>query len=313
MEDDRSEENLASGLGAGPDVVLLAGPTASGKSALAVQLARALGGEVLNADSMQVYSVLHILSARPAKAEMGDIPHHLFGHVPGEDQYDTARWLSEVSSLIALRQGPLIIVGGTGLYFSSLEKGLSELPTISQIVRDSVRHRFENSDSSTLHAELAAVDATAAQRIEPGDGQRVQRALEVFEATGRSLFDQPQPAPETLPLHGLSVRRIILEPARDVLHQRIARRFDAMVAEGALDEVRALLKLQLPADRTVLKAIGVPEFSAFLDGRLTLDQAVADAKTATRRYAKRQSTWFRNQMDESWERVTSSDELALAQ
>lgn len=297
-----------------PDIVLLAGPTASGKSALAVQLAQAMGGEVVNADSMQVYADLHILSARPTVQEMAGVPHHLFGHVPGVEQYDTARWLGDIANLIESKvpATPLVIVGGTGLYFAALERGLSQLPEIAEPIRATVRGRFAEVGSAALHDELARLDPIAAERLKPGDGQRIQRALEVLEATGRSMFDQPQPAPESLPLHGLTVRRIILEPQRQLSHERIATRFDAMVEAGALDEVRALLDLNLPAECTILKAIGVPEFTAYLEGNLSLDQAITDAKTATRRYVKRQSTWFRNQMGQSWERIETANELGLA-
>ncbi|MEM1364360.1 MAG: tRNA (adenosine(37)-N6)-dimethylallyltransferase MiaA [Pseudomonadota bacterium] len=312
--DDRSKELLEDALKDAkcvrPDVVLLAGPTASGKSALAMRLARKLGGEVVNADSMQVYSDLQILSARPTVAEMDGIPHHLFGHVSGADQYDTARWLAETTQLIENRKSPLVLVGGTGLYFSALERGLSVFPTVPPDVRQMVRTRFDELGSDALHAML---DPISAARIQPTDSQRVQRALEVLEATGRSMFDQPQPASDTLPLHGLNVHRIILEPRRDVLHTRIAERFDLMVDMGGLDEVRALLAADFPADRTVLKAIGVPEFTAHLRGEQSFEQAIADAKTATRRYAKRQSTWFRNQMDGEWQRILTADEATLAQ
>ncbi|MEO0637343.1 MAG: tRNA (adenosine(37)-N6)-dimethylallyltransferase MiaA [Pseudomonadota bacterium] len=298
-----------------PDVVLLAGPTASGKSALAISVARQIGGEIVNADSMQVYSELQILSARPAQDEMGGVPHHLFGHISGAQQYDTARWLADATEIIlkTLPARPIVLVGGTGLYFSALERGLSELPAIPEEVRSGVRQRFGKVGAEALHAQLKKVDPMAALRIKPHDGQRIQRALEVMEATGRSMFDQPQPEPETLPLHGLSVRRVILEPSRAELHDRISRRFDVMVDAGALAEVEKLLARGLPEDRTVLKAIGVPEFRAHLSGELSLEQAVADAKTATRRYAKRQSTWFRNQMDGRWERIWHPHELNLAE
>ncbi|MEO0497605.1 MAG: tRNA (adenosine(37)-N6)-dimethylallyltransferase MiaA [Pseudomonadota bacterium] len=315
MNFDCDEDILANTTRAQPDVVLLAGPTASGKSALAVSFAQALGGEVVNADSMQVYSDLRILSARPTEGEMAGIPHHLFGHVAAGRQYDTARWLAEVTDLIESRSPntSLIIVGGTGLYFSALERGLSQLPEIAEPIRARIRQRFAEVGSAALHVELAKLDPVSAARLEPADGQRIQRALEVFEATGRSMFEQPQPPADALPLFGLKVRRVVLEPERHVLHDRIAHRFDHMVQAGALDEVRALVARQLGPEQTILKAIGVPEFRAHLDGTLSLEQAITHAKTATRRYAKRQSTWFRNQMDNGWERIESPGELNLTQ
>ncbi|MEN0088594.1 MAG: tRNA (adenosine(37)-N6)-dimethylallyltransferase MiaA [Pseudomonadota bacterium] len=295
-----------------PDVVLLAGPTASGKSALAVELATQFGADVVNADSMQVYAELQVLSARPTLEDMHGVPHHLFGHVPGREQYDTARWLADVATLMAERK-PLVLVGGTGLYFSALERGLSELPQIPDDVRARVRARFSELGAEGAHSWLKDVDPLAAERLDRNDSQRIQRALEVFEATGRSMFDQPQPAPESLLLHGLNVRRIVLEPPRAVLHQRISARFDGMVRAGALAEVSALNEMDLPEDRTILKAIGVPEFRAHLAGEISIDQAVTNAKTATRRYAKRQSTWFRNQMDASWQRIEQTHQAYLAQ
>lgn len=286
-----------------PRAVLIAGPTASGKSALALDLAERTGGVVINADSMQVYRDLRVLSARPSAEEEARAPHRLYGHVDGADDYSVARWLADARGVLAEAQdeGRLaILVGGTGLYFKALTQGLSPIPAIPAEVRERVRGLAL--DAPALHARLAAADPETAARLRPSDTQRLMRALEVFEATGRPLArwqderaDAPALAPE-------AAARLFLATDRTDLRARIARRFHAMMEEGALEEARALLARGLPSDRTILKAHGMPWFARHLGGEITLDAAIEGAILDTRRYAKRQDTWFRHQL-EGWSAV----------
>lgn len=275
-------------------VVLIAGPTASGKSALALRIARERDGVIINADSMQVYRELRILSARPSPEEEALVPHRLYGCVRGAADYSVARWLAEASREIqaAWDEGRLpIICGGTGLYFTALEQGLSEVPPIPAAVREKWR-----SHQGDLHAELMVRDGIMAARLRPEDRQRVIRALEVIEATGQSLAAWQGRGREFAFLNNINVERHFVDVPREELYQRAERRFDQMVEKGALAEVRALPSL--PPDRPVMKAIGVPELSRHLRGEITLDVAMTAAKTATRHYIKRQLTWWRNR--EGW-------------
>lgn len=287
------------------NAILIAGPTASGKSRLALDLARRSGGTVVNADSMQVYSVLRLLTARPSKAEMGAVPHLIYGHVHPREDYSTGRWLDEVEACVAagaFDAAPPIFVGGTGLYFKALLEGLSPMPDIPTPIRQGWRARLDNEGAVRLHALLAERDAAAAAVLQPNDGQRILRALEVLEASGRSILDWQAARGRPL-VDADSARLMVLEPDRASVVARIEKRFDAMVEEGALEEVRALLALGLPARMPVMKAIGVRELAAAMAGTMTLPEAVAKAKAATRQYAKRQSTWFRNQFDSRWQRI----------
>jgi tRNA dimethylallyltransferase len=269
--------------------LLIAGPTASGKSALALRLAKQRGGVIINADSMQVYRELRIITARPTPEDEARVPHRLFGHVGAAGQYSVARWLADAAREIerCWADGRLpIICGGTGLYFRVLEEGLAELPAIPSAVRE----RWRNSPLD-LHAELQRRDPAGAARLRPGDRQRLARALEVFEATGRPLASWHAQAHAGAALQGAAVERLYLAVDRAELYARAERRLDRMLALGALEEVRNLPPL--PAPSPLLKAIGVPEFQAHLRGEKTLEQAMADARTATRRYIKRQLTWWR--------------------
>jgi tRNA dimethylallyltransferase len=273
-------------------VLLIAGPTASGKSALALEAAQARSGLIINADSMQVYRELRILTARPSAAEEGLISHHLYGYVAGADAYSVAQWLADTTREIETcwAQGQLpIICGGTGLYFMALEKGLAKVPPIDAAVREKWR-KFEGD----LHAELLSRHASSAERLNPADRQRLIRALEVFDSTGKPLSVWQEEASHHSILKDVEVERIFKDVPRDELYARADQRFDAMLARGALDEVRALPKLD-PA-QPVMKAIGVPELRQHLAGELGLDEAVTLAKTATRHFIKRQMTWFRGQM-----------------
>ena len=295
-------ENLLSTVNA----ILITGPTASGKSALALELARRHAGVVINADSMQVYDTLRVLTARPSEEEMQDVPHHLYGHVPAGAAYSTGAWLRDVSALLpALRAaGRLpVFVGGTGLYFKALTGGLSDMPDIPEALREELRGRLLEEGPDRLHAELAEVDPAMAAGLNRQDGQRIVRALEVVKATGRSIADfQGQSGPVVI--DAAQARKIVVLPERAVLHARINGRFEKMLREGAEDEVRALLALGLPAEAPVMKAIGVSQIAAMLSGDMIRDEVLEKGAAATRQYARRQMTWFRNQMDESWERLT---------
>jgi tRNA dimethylallyltransferase len=277
--------------------VLIAGPTASGKSALALDLARERGGMIINADSMQVYRDLRVLTARPTAEEESQVPHRLYGHVAADDAYSVSRWLSDVEAALdeagRLRLCPMV-VGGTGLYFKALTEGLSPVPAVPADVRARWRSEAER-DSAGLYETLRGRDPIMASRLSPGDAQRITRALEVIDATGVSLAEwQGRPGRPLVAIDRCE-RMLVVRPRQD-LHQRCDQRFDAMMAAGALDEVRALLKLGLPSELPVMRALGVPALAAHLAGRVSLDEAVAQAKTETRRYVKRQETWARKFM-----------------
>lgn len=285
--------------------VLIAGPTASGKSGLALRLAERIGGVVVNADSMQVYRDLRVVTSRPSPADEARAPHRLYGHVDGAEAYSVGRWLGEATAVLSdARAGGrvAIVVGGTGLYFQSLEEGLSAIPDVPDEMRARWRAALAERGSTALHDTLATRDPRAAAMLRPSDAQRVVRALEVLEATGRSLADWHAEGSQGGPLAGLAVPRLVLMPERARLHERINARFEAMMEEGAFAEVAALKERGLDPDRPVMKAIGVPELMRHLDGEMTLREAVERAKTQTRRYAKRQTTWLRHRMAD-WPRL----------
>ncbi len=288
--------------------VLIAGPTASGKSALAMQLARA-GGAVINADSMQVYGVLEVVTARPGEAETEGVPHHLFGHVDPREAYSVARWLDDVKSVLdGLCQNTMrpVFAGGTGLYFKALLEGLSLIPPVDPEIRQSLREAAK-SDVSALYRELEMMDPESWRKIKPGDGQRIVRALEVVRSTGKPLsWWQIRDKGEGV-LAGQNAIRIVLEPDRARLREKIAERFKTMMERGAIEETRALLALDAAPELPAMRAIGVREIRAFIDGEISRDKAVELAITATAQYAKRQSTWFRNQFGADWHRFTDAE------
>jgi len=277
-------------------VVLIAGPTASGKSALGLGLARTLGGVVINADSMQVYRDLRIVTARPTPEEEGQAPHWLYGQVDGAVNYSVGHYVQDAAR--ALRDAGSatpIFVGGTGLYFKALMEGLSRIPPVPDAVREAVRRESEGRATPELHALLAERDPAAAARLRPSDRLRVQRALEVFAATGRSLTAFHGEREPGL-LAGRPVVAMFLAPERDALRRRIDARFEAMVEAGALEEAKALAARRLDPMLPVMRAHGVPGFLAYLRGECALGDAIARGKADTRAYAKRQFTWFRHQL-----------------
>ena len=281
-----------------PHAILIAGPTASGKSALALRLAEKLGGTIINADSMQVYRELRVITARPTEAEEGRAPHRLYGHVDAAENYSVGRWCVDASAAIdgCVRGGGCpIVVGGTGLYFKALTQGLAAVPPVPAEVRASVRKRLQTEGVAPLYAELAERDPASAQRLMPGDRSRIARALEVWLATGRSLADWHR---EGMPpaLDPARAIRIFLNPDRAGLYRHIDERFDLMLAAGALEEVDALRRRQLDPALPAMKAHGVPWLIRHLAGEIALAEAGEGAKRDTRRYTKRQATWFRHQL-----------------
>jgi tRNA dimethylallyltransferase len=279
-------------------VVLIAGPTASGKSALALDLARRHDGIVINADSMQVYRDLHIITARPSVEEEAQAPHRLYGHVDASENYSAGRWRRDAAAVLKTAQADgrmAIVVGGTGLYFSALIKGLTDLPPVPAEIRAAMRARLAAEGVEALHAELARRDPVAAARIMLRDRSRITRALEVLAATGRTITDWHRDGMPAL-VDVERAAKLFLTCERGALADRIERRFDAMLAAGALDEVAALAARELDPLLPAMKAHGVPWLIRYLRAELSLQDAADGGKMDTRRYAKRQHTWFRNQL-----------------
>ena len=288
--------------------MLIAGPTASGKSALALRLAEKLGGTIVNADSMQVYRDLRIITARPTAAEEARMPHRLYGHVDAAINYSTGQWLRDVAEVLAelTRDGrTAILVGGTGLYFKALTTGLAAVPPIPAEIRNVVRERLQREGVRPLYEELRDRDPHAANRLMPNDRSRISRALEVVLATGRSLSDWHRDGMPPL-IDPAQAAKVFITCERKELVRRIETRFAAMLKAGALDEVRALAARKLDPLLPAMKAHGVPWLIRHLDGEISLDEAAAGAIMDTRRYAKRQLTWFRNQMKD-WPWATADE------
>jgi tRNA dimethylallyltransferase len=278
--------------------ILIAGPTASGKSALAMAIAEHVGGVIINADSMQVYRELRILTARPSPEEEARLPHALYGFVPASEAYSAGRFVADVGDALATaRQAGrrAVIVGGTGLYFKALLEGLSPIPAIEPAIREHWRAEAERRGAADLHRELTARDARMAARLAPSDTQRIVRALEVVEQTGRSLADWQQ-VRGTPVIDEAQAVRLLVTLDREDLHARADARFDRMVASGALDEAQALEVLQLNPDLPAMRAIGVRPLLAVVRGECSLEAAAQAAKAETRQYIKRQETWIKRHM-----------------
>lgn len=278
-------------------IIVLAGPTASGKSALGIAIAEKVQGTIINADSMQVYRDLRVLTARPTDDEMLRVPHHLYGVLDGATHGTAAVWVDLARQAIAetIAEGRVpILLGGTGMYLRSLFDGLAEIPPIPAEIRAAARGKLAEEGAEGLHAALSYADPATAANLKPGDSQRLVRAWEVLQATGRGLADwQASPAGPGLPN---PVFRLLLQPPRASLYARIDRRFDGMIAAGALDEAKAVLaRDDIPADAPMRKAHGLPELIQYLKGEISLDEAVRVGQLNTRHYAKRQTTWFRHQ------------------
>jgi tRNA dimethylallyltransferase len=281
-------------------VALIAGPTASGKTALALWLAKRRDITIINADSAQVYAHLPVLSAQPSQTEMKSVPHRLFGYLAGRQACSAARWAADAKDAIAethVAGGLPVLVGGTGLYLRTLLEGIAPIPEIDADVRTTVR-ALETADA---YAALLKEDAILASALNPQDDSRIKRALEVVRSTGRSIA-----AWREAKVGGISgaitLYPLILLPPRDWLYQRCNQRFEMMMASGAIEEVEALTALSLPADAPILRAIGVPEITAMLAGKISQKEAIERGQAATRQYAKRQYTWFGNQPPGNWPR-----------
>lgn len=290
-----------------PSVLLIHGPTASGKSALALRVAQAVDGEIVNADALQLYSDLTALSARPTPEETAGVPHHLFGVADGADGWSVGRWARAAGPVIdeiMARGRTAVVVGGTGLYFKALTDGLADIPPTPAAVRVGVGKTFDTLGEARFRELLASVDPVAEARIAPGDRMRLSRAMEVLEATGKPLTAWQAKTAPALPADAW--RAVVIEPERDLLYARCDARFEVMLKRGALDEVRALIARGLAPDLPVMKAVGVRELAAHLRGEIPLVEAAELARRETRRYAKRQLTWLRNQTPD-WPRITETD------
>lgn len=293
--------------------VLIAGPTASGKSALGIKLAQALDGVVINADSMQVYRDLRVITARPTPEDEAQAPHRLYGHVDAAVNFSVGRYVADAVEVLRSLGGKIpIFVGGTGLYFKALTEGLSDIPAVPEGVREQVRKESEGVETPDLHQLLMERDPETARTLRPSDRLRVQRALEIFAATGQPLVSfhgMRQPGP----LDGLPLVRLFLAPEREDLRRRIDGRFLAMMEQGALDEVRRLGERHLDPMLPAMRAHGVPGLLAHLRGEIGLDEAIARGQGDTRRYAKRQFTWFRHQLpDWTWVAPEQGFDAAMA-
>lgn len=297
-----------------PPITLIAGPTASGKSALALGLAAQTGAQIINADAQQIYGDLPILTAAPCSQDLGTAPHHLFGVAAATEVWSVGHWLRAACAKIADIQAqgrPVILVGGTGLYFRALTEGLADIPAVSVSDRDQIEARYDAEGETAFRQVLAAQDRAAEARIEQGDRQRLIRALSVAETSGRSLSDWQA---DTLPaLAGQDWTGVVMETDRALLYDRCDARLVSMSQAGVLEEVAALAARGLDAKLPALKAVGYRELAAHLRGESTLPEALAAAQRETRRYAKRQLTWFRNQTP-GWTRLSAvSPDAALRQ
>ena len=285
---------------------LIAGPTASGKSALALRLAEETGAEIVNADAIQLYCDLRILSARPSLEDEARAPHHLFGVADAADGWTVGRWLKAALAVlgeIEARGRPAIVVGGTGLYFRALTQGLADIPPVPGLIGRDVEARYDSLGEAAFRQRLRAADPVAEARIAANDRQRLTRAMAVAEATGRALSAWQADTRPALPADAW--RGVVLDPPRDVLHARCDQRLELMMDQGAVEEAAALTARGLEDRLPAMKAVGLRELAAYARGQMDRAQALAAAQAATRQYAKRQTTWFRNQAPD-WPRITGS-------
>ena len=286
-----------------PRLTLIAGPTASGKSRLALDMAEKTGAVIINADSQQLYADLRILTARPSIEDEARAEHRLYGVADAAEFWSVGRWTRAVMPLLAelaAQDRPALLVGGTGLYFNALTRGLADIPAVPDEVRDTIQSAYDAEGEAVFRRRLTEVDPIAAAAITPGDRQRLIRALAVAQATGRALSTWKA---DTRPLLAADTYdALVVEPPRDRLYAACDARVRLMIDNGAVEEVRALLARNLDPSLPAMKAVGVPELAAHLTGATTLDQAVTAIRLATRHYAKRQLTWFRNQTPD-WPRA----------
>ena len=297
-----------------PTAILIAGPTASGKSGIAMALARKFDGVIINADSMQVYRELRVLTARPSPEDETAVPHKLYGHVAGADAYSTGRYARDAAVAIAEAQAQgrvAIVVGGTGLYFKALLEGLSPIPPVPDDIRAHWRGLSLSQGAYALWTVLMHDDPQMALRLDPNDGQRIVRSLEVFHATGRSLAEW-QSVPGVPVIEAAKALRLVVLPDREELRQRCDARFDAMMEAGVLEEVQALRRLSLSTDLPVMRALGVKPLMQLIDGLLTREVAIEQTKAETRQYVKRQSTWLRRNMT-AWNNVSTQQMKSIDQ
>ncbi len=283
-----------------PKLALIAGPTASGKTALALHLAKSRNVVIINADSAQVYADLPVLSAQPTPAEQASVPHRLFGYLDGRSICSAARWAADAKIAIANAHdnGSLpVLVGGTGLYLRTLLDGIAPIPEVDPDLRANIR-ALQVADA---YAALRIKDPLVAAALAPADSSRITRALEVIESTGRSIADWRKDKVGGIAVE-IALHPLVLLPPRDWLYARCDARFDAMMSGGAVEEVEAFLSRGLPTNAPIMRAIGVPEISAMLSEKISRDEAIKLGKIATRQYAKRQFTWFRNQSPANWSR-----------
>ncbi len=288
-----------------PRAVLIAGPTASGKSRLAVELARALDGTVINTDALQVYSELRILTARPTADEEAAAPHRLYGHVSARQRYSVGAWLADAVACLGtarMNAGTPIFVGGTGLYFKALTEGLAPVPAIPAEVRERLSQRLEREGAGALHDELAHRDPTGAAKIRPSDPTRILRALEVLDATGKPLSDWHKEAATEPAVRAPEAVLLVVDPPRERLADNIRSRLRAMVSAGAVEEAARYAALGIDPKASASKALGLQAFIDHAAGRIGLEEAIERAAVQTSQYAKRQMTWFRNQMP-AWTRI----------
>ena len=285
-----------------PQTILVAGPTASGKSNLAAKIAKKYNGEIINADSMQVYNALKVLTARPNENE-GEVPHHLYGYVSPDEEYNVAKWLKDATKIMnqTKKRGKVpIFVGGTGLYFKALTEGLSDVPDIPKEIRQEIRGQLKSEGAAALYERLKKLDPSGAEKLKQGDSHRIARALEVVVATKKpaSVFKNNQG--RLVDDNDKNVMRVLVMVDRKKLYEKINQRTKKMIKDGAVEETKKLLSLNLNPDAPILSAIGVKTIQKYLNGEIDMEQVISTIQTDTRRYAKRQYTWFNNQFDSTW-------------